>query len=59
MNREPRRIRYDAAVARMRRLADTASMRLPRRNRQRQWDEVSHQHEQQQKSGSQAMHWIP
>jgi hypothetical protein len=40
----------------MRRLTNTAGMRLPRRNRQRQWDEVPHQHEQQKKSGSQAMH---
>jgi hypothetical protein len=31
-------------------------MRLPRRNRQRQRDEVSHQHEQQKNSGSQTMH---
>jgi hypothetical protein len=31
-------------------------MRLPSRNRQRQRDEVPHQHEQQKKSGSQAMH---
>jgi hypothetical protein len=31
-------------------------MRLPGRNRQRQWDEVPHQHKQQKKSGSQAMH---
>jgi hypothetical protein len=60
MNRLPRRIRHATAVAQartvMRRLADTAGMRLPRRNRQRQRDEVPHQHEQQQKSGSQAMH---
>jgi hypothetical protein len=40
----------------MRRLADTAGMCLSRRNRQRQRDEVPHQHEQKKKSGSQAMH---
>jgi hypothetical protein len=40
----------------MRRLADTAGMWLSRRNRQRQRDEVPHQHEQEKKSGSQAMH---
>jgi hypothetical protein len=40
----------------MRRLSDTTGMRLRRRRRQRQRDEVPHQREQQQKSGSQAMH---
>jgi hypothetical protein len=40
----------------MRRLADTAGMWLSRRNRQRQRDEVPRQHEQEKKSGSQAMH---
>jgi hypothetical protein len=56
VNHQPRRFCDPAAVAGMRRLTNTAGMRLPRRNRQRQWDEVPHQHEQQKKSGSQAMH---
>jgi len=56
VNRQPRRFCDPAAVARMRRLTNTAGMRLPRRNRQRQWDEVPHHHEQQKKSGSQAIH---
>jgi hypothetical protein len=56
MNRVPRRIRHATAVARVRRLAHTAGMRLSRRNRQRQRDEVPRQHEQKKKSGSQAMH---
>jgi hypothetical protein len=60
VNRKPRRFCNPAAVAQaravMRSLSDTAGMRLSRRNRQRQRDEVPHQHEQQKKSGSQAMH---
>ena len=56
VNRQPRRFCDPAAVAGMRRLTKTAGMRLPRRNRQRQWDEVPHHHEQQKKSGSQAIH---
>lgn len=56
MNRKPRRVRDRAPMARTRRRAHTAGMRFLRRGRQRQRDKVPHQHEQQQKSGSQAMH---
>jgi len=56
VDRKPRRIHNRAAVARMRSLADTAGMRRLPGGRQRQRDKVPHNREQQQKSGSQAMH---
>jgi hypothetical protein len=47
VNRGPRGIHDSPAVARMRRLAHTAGMRLLRHRRQRQRDKISHDGEQQ------------
>jgi hypothetical protein len=56
VNRGPRGIHDRPAVARMRRLAHTAGMRLLGHGRQRQRDKIAHDDEQQQKPGSQTMH---
>jgi hypothetical protein len=50
-----RRVRASRIVAVMRRFAHATGMRRGR-NRQRHWNKISREHEEQQQSGGQTMH---